>query len=115
MMVDVIGTHPAEARPDLLVKIRALCSDACANRSYLPKPAIPGVPPRARVNEFQIIDNVVLLEDLLNEGAHGGIQLKTLLAGERLDAQSVCSLCVSDSCVLTPASREPAPCAYYPT
>jgi SAM-dependent methyltransferase len=47
-MLGVIEHIPTEARPDLLVKIRALCNDGCGDGSYLPKRAIPRVPPRTQ-------------------------------------------------------------------
>ena len=96
-MVDVIEHIPAEARPDLLVKIRALCSDDAVMVLTYPSPQYQEFLREHDPNELQIIDNVVLTRGVAQRSTHGGIQLKALLAGERLDAQSVCSLCVSDS------------------
>ena len=96
-MVDVIEHIPAEARPDLLVKIRALCSDDAVMVLTYPSPQYQEFLREHNPNELQIIDNIVLLEELLNEARMAGFSLKHYSLEDGLDAQSVCSLCVSDS------------------
>jgi len=66
-MVDVIEHIPAEARPDLLVKIRALCSDDAVMILTYPSPQYQEYLREYDPNELQIIDNVVLIEELINE------------------------------------------------
>ncbi len=75
-MVDVIEHIPAEARPDLLVRIRSLCgNDAVLVLTY-PSPQYQEFLREHNPNELQIIDNIVLLEELLNEARMAGFNLK---------------------------------------
>ena len=76
MMVDVIEHIPAEARPDLLVKIRALCSDDAVMLLTYPSPQYQEFLREHDPNEIQIIDNIVLLEELLKEARMAGFSLK---------------------------------------
>ena len=75
-MVDVIEHIPAVARPDLLVKIRALCSDDAVMVLTYPSPQYQEFLREHNPNELQIIDNIVLLEELLNEACIAGFSLK---------------------------------------
>jgi trans-aconitate 2-methyltransferase len=75
-MVDVIEHIPAEARPDLFVKIRALCSDDAVMVLTYPSPQYQEYLREHDPKELQIIDNVVLLEDLVKEAGNAGFSLK---------------------------------------
>jgi len=75
-MVDVIEHIPAEARPDLFMKIRALCGDDAVMVLTYPSPQYQEFLHEQNPNELQIIDNVVLLEELLSEVRVAGFSLK---------------------------------------
>jgi 2-polyprenyl-3-methyl-5-hydroxy-6-metoxy-1,4-benzoquinol methylase len=75
-MVDVIEHIPARARPDLLVKIRTLCSDDALMILTYPSPQYQEYLREHDPNELQIIDNVVLIEELINEARTAGFSLK---------------------------------------
>jgi trans-aconitate 2-methyltransferase len=75
-MVDVIEHIPVEARPDLLVKIRALCSNDAVLVLTYPSPQYQEFLREHNPKELQIIDNIVLLEELLNEARTAGFSLK---------------------------------------
>jgi trans-aconitate 2-methyltransferase len=75
-MVDVIEHIPVEARPGLLTKIRALCSDDAVLVLTYPSPQYQEFLRVHNPNELQIIDNIVLLEELLNEARMAGFGLK---------------------------------------
>jgi trans-aconitate 2-methyltransferase len=75
-LVDVIEHIPVEARPDLLVKIRALCSDDAVMVLTYPSPQYQEFLREHDPNELQIIDNVVLIEELVNEARKAGFSLR---------------------------------------
>jgi trans-aconitate 2-methyltransferase len=75
-MVDVVEEIPAEARPELLVKIRALCSDDAVMVLTYPSPQYQEFLREHDPNELQIIDDIVVLEELLNEARMAGFSLK---------------------------------------
>jgi trans-aconitate 2-methyltransferase len=75
-MLDVIEHIPAETRPDLLVKIRALCGDDALMVLTYPSPQFQEFLREHNPDELQIIDNIVLLEELLNEARMAGFSLK---------------------------------------
>jgi trans-aconitate 2-methyltransferase len=75
-MVDVIEHIPAEARLDLLVKIRSICNDDAVMVFTYPTPQYLEFLHKHNPNELQIIDNAIPLEELLNEARMAGFGLK---------------------------------------
>jgi trans-aconitate 2-methyltransferase len=75
-MVDVIEHIPAEARPDLLAKIRTICNDDAVMVLTYPAPQYLEFLREHDPNELQIIDNIIPLEELLNEARMAGFSLK---------------------------------------